>query len=343
VVRPGLRPLGRTGLPISEVGFGAAPLGNLYAPVPDDEARSTLARAIDAGLAYIDTAPLYGFGLSERRVGDAVRAAAGVLVSTKVGRLLAPAEAQAGVRQGFASPMPFETRFDYSYDGVMRSWEDSLQRLGLAKVDILYIHDIGRLTHGDAHERHWNDLTRGGGLRALQALRAGGQVRAIGAGVNEIEVCLDLLGEAQLDVVLLAGRYTLLEQTALETLLPACAAAKVSIVVGGPYNSGVLATGVSAGAAARYDYAPPSREVVERVARLQVLCERHGVPLGAAALQFPLAHPQVVSVIPGLASERQVEETIERLSVSIPGELWRELKSEGLLSAEAPTPVSPAE
>ena len=336
--------IGKTGLQISPIGFGAAPLGNLYAPLDDQTARETGEAAIDAGLRYVDTAPYYGFGLSERRVGDIVRGRDPVVVSTKVGRLLVP---DADVRDdrersGFRSAMPFRAVFDYGYDAIMRSFEASLHRMGLARVDLLYIHDIGRLTHGDAHAHHWRQLVDGGGLRALETLRADGAIAGFGVGVNEIAVCLELMAETQLDAILLAGRYTLLEQEALDALLPACAAAGTSIVVGGPYNSGILATGVGGPGPHRYDYGPAPRDVIAKVAAIETVATRHDVALAAAALRFPLAHPQVASVIPGLDSPQRVREAAAFHAAVIPHDFWRELKAEGLLRADAPTPADAA-
>src|SRR6266702_3496677 len=296
------RSIGKTALHVTELGFGAAPLGNLYQTVSDCDARDTAIAAIEAGIAYFDTAPYYGFGLSERRVGDALRGHDGIVLSSKVGRLLKADTTLRGSaeRHGFCSPLPFDAEFDYSFEGVMASWEASKQRLGLARIDILYVHDIGSLTHGDRHEMTFRQLTDGGGFRALDQLRSMGAIQAFGLGVNEIAICLEILKQVNLDVILLAGRYTLLEQSALDALLPACGRSGTSIVVGGPYNSGILATGTRHGGTLHYDYGIAPQAVVARVRRLEMHCERHGVPLAAAALQFPLAHPQVASVIPGL-------------------------------------------
>jgi D-threo-aldose 1-dehydrogenase len=340
--RVALRPLGRTGLSVPELGFGAAPLGNLYRTISDAEAHDALDAALAAGLGYVDTAPYYGFGLSERRVGDAVRPHKDVIVSTKVGRLLQPVAGAfdpGAERNGFRSPMPFEPVFDYTHDGVLRSYEASLQRLGLAQVDILYVHDIGRETHGAGHAARMAQLLGGGGLHALRRLREQGSVRAIGIGVNEIEICLDLMDRVELDVILLAGRYTLLEQNALDVLLPRCQASGTSVVIGGPYNSGILATG-SLAALPHYNYAPAPDPVIERVRRLHQVCAAHGVLLGAAALQFVLAHPAVASVIPGLANGHEVRETVARAHAPIPAALWAELKAERLIHPQAPTPAA---
>jgi D-threo-aldose 1-dehydrogenase len=232
--------------------------------------------------------------------------------------------------------MPFEPVFDYSYDAVMRSFQESLQRLGLARIDLLYIHDIGRMTHGGENAFRMAELTGGGGLKALEELRAAGVIGGFGMGVNEIEACLEVMAHARLDAILLAGRYTLLEQAPLDALFPACEAAGTAIVIGGPFNSGILAVGSKGGATFNYEAAP--RAVVERVAALEAVCAAQGVPLPAAALQFPLAHPLVASVIPGLDSPARVEQALAWYHTPIPPALWAALKAKGLLRAEAPTP-----
>ena len=335
------RRIGRTELAVTELGFGAASMGNLYAPVSDEDACATIAAALDAGVGYFDTAPYYGFGLSERRIGDALRTASRAALSTKVGRLLVrdPGVTDSRERHGFCSPMPFKPVFDYRHDAILRSFEDSLQRLGLARVDIVYVHDIGRLTHGDMADHYMEQLTAGGGLRALERLREQKLIGGFGIGVNEVEVCLDILGRAHLDVILLAGRYTLLEQGALAELFPLCEARGVSVVIGGAYNSGILATGASGPGPLYYNYAPAPPEIAERVRRIEAICARHDVPIAAAALQFPLAHPVIASVIPGLGSVRHVGETLELYRSKIPPQLWADLRTEGLIAESAPIPA----
>lgn len=336
-----LRELGTTGLKVTELGFGSAPLGNLFRPLADETAQATLAAAETAGFGYYDTAPFYGFGLSERRLGDALRTRKDIVVSTKVGRLLKPVRGpvdQATVRHGYATPMPFEPVYDYSYDAVMRSYEASLQRLGLSRIDILYIHDIGRLTHGGQNAAHMAELTRGGGLKALEELREGGAIAGFGMGVNEVEACLEVMEHARLDVILLAGRYTLLEQTPLDELFVLCEKVGTAIVIGGPYNSGILAVGTKTRAPLYYNYEPAPAQVVDRVRRIEAVCDRHGVPLAAAALQFPLAHKLVASVIPGLDSPERVSQTIALYRHEIPPVLWQDLVQEGLVRADAPLP-----
>jgi D-threo-aldose 1-dehydrogenase len=334
------RRLGRTEIGVTTLGLGLAPLGNLYQAVSDEEARNTLDTAIKHGIRYFDTAPYYGFGLSERRAGDALRGKPEVVISTKAGRLLKPiADIDTSAeRCGFVSPMPFEPVYDYSYDGILRSHEQSLQRLGLGRIDVLLIHDIGKLTHGERHGERLAQLTEGGGLKALHRLREEKAVSAIGIGVNEIDICLELMSRAELDVLLLAGRYTLLEQGAIDELLPRCTASGVSLVIGGPFNSGILATGATAADPPRYNYGPAPAEVRERVRRLEAVCRSHAVSLPAAALQFPLAHPAVAAVIPGFANAEEVRTGVERFLMPIPDGLWADLQTESLIDPRAPIP-----
>lgn len=335
------RRLGRTDLLVSELGFGAASLGNLYQSVSDAEARATLETAWAAGLRYFDTAPYYGFGLSERRVGDVLRSMDrnGFVLSTKVGRLLSPAPhiTHARERHGFHSPMPFEPVYDYSYDGVMRSFEDSLQRLGLSRIDVLFVHDIGAVTHGVAN-RELFKICMDGGYRALDELRTKGLVGAIGLGVNEWEVCEAAMEHGRFDCFLLAGRYTLLEQSSLDSFIPKCEKHGATLVIGGAYNSGILATGTRTSSVPYYNYAPASEAIIERVRRIEAVCEAYGVTLAAAALQFPLAHPIVSSVIPGLGSARRVAQTMNLFDEPIEPAFWQELKKQKLLREDAPTP-----
>lgn len=335
------RQIGKTKLHVSELGFGAATFGNLYRPMADSDAEESINKAMELGLNQFDTAPYYGFGLSERRVGNALRKydSNDYVLSTKVGRILEPC-GKAEDKYGFCSPMPFEPKYDYSYDGIMRSFEHSIQRLGLSKIDILYMHDIGRATHGDDHERLFK-IAMEGGYKAMDELRSQGLVSAIGLGVNEYEVCEQAMDHGYFDCFLLAGRYTLLEQKALESFLPRCIKENSSIVLGGPYNSGILATGVRReGVVPHYNYEPASKEVFATVARIEDICERFDVPLAAAALQFPLAHPAVVSVIPGLSSASRVETTIAQMQFKIPTDFWLALQEAGLLYPDVPVPLT---
>jgi D-threo-aldose 1-dehydrogenase len=304
----------------------------------EDEAVATVGAAWEAGLRYFDTAPLYGHGLSEQRIGRALagRPRSEFLVSTKVGRRLepcAPGDERAGIYKGVP---PLQVVFDYTGDGVLRSLEASLARLGLDRVDIVYVHDLERRTHGSegAYEARWRELTSGGGWRALAELRGSGAVGAIGLGVNETAACERFLAELDPDLFLLAGRYTLLEQAPLAGLLPACEERGVGIVIGGPFNSGVLAR-----RGGSYDYADAPPDVLARVERLTAVCERFAVPLPAAALQFAAAHPAVVSVIPGAQSAGEMEANVALMDVAIPSALWIALKDAGLIDPSAPTPA----
>jgi D-threo-aldose 1-dehydrogenase len=334
------RELGNTGLEVSELGFGGAAIGNLYRELADDEASAAVRESFAAGVRYFDTAPFYGFGLSEVRLGHALQGAQSLpVISTKVGRRLVPTgpqDASVG-REGYFSPRPFAPVFDYGYESVMRSHAESLERLKVARIDILLCHDIGRMTHGAAHAARVAEFLEGG-YRAMRELRDAGAVRAIGLGVNEWEICVELLAACELDCILLAGRYTLLEQPALETLLPLCEQRRASIICGGPFNSGILAAGSRAGAQTHYNYAAPPPAVLERVGRLEQLCEDFSVPLQAAALQFPLGHPQIASVVAGCANGAEARNCAAMYSHPIPPAFWRALRERGLVDGRAPLP-----
>lgn len=329
---------------LGKLAFGAASIGNLYRAVPDDQAREVVTRAWDAGVRYFDTAPHYGFGLSEKRLGAALAEldpAQTAIVSTKIGRRLDPVSDAnlTAMRQAFVSPEPFESVFDYSYDAVMRSYEGSLKRLRRDRIDILYAHDIGAFAHGAAHPRLFAGFM-GGGYRAMLELRDSGAVGAIGLGVNEVAVCLEMLGVGDIDLIMLAGRYTLLEQDPLDDLFPLCAQRGVRLVIAGPYNSGILAKGVRhGGAIPNFNYAPAPLAIVERVGAIEDICARHGVPLAAAALQFPFAHPQVASVVPGMGSVGQVDDALALMAQGIPVALWEELRDTGMIRRDAPVPA----
>jgi len=326
------RQIGATGLLVSTLGFGGAPIGGLLRPAPPDAAAQALRRGLDAGIGYVDTAPYYGFGQSERLVGDVLRGRDCVL-STKVGRLLRPGAHPRPLDLGWRDPLPFHPVFDYSFDGILRSVDDSLQRLGVERIDMLLVHDIGEMTHGrEAGGRHFAQL-RDGGYRALERLRAIGAVQAIGLGVNEAEVCMQAMAIGDWDAFLLAGRYTLLEQAPLDNLMPACAAANIAVIIGGPFNSGVLVGGDT------WNYAAIPAEVQTRTAALRQVAAEHGVPLPAAALQFPLAHPAVASVIPGMRDPGQLAQVLDWTRARIPTEFWADLKQRNLLHAESPLPA----
>lgn len=339
------RPVGDTGLHLTELGFGAASLGNLGRRIDDQTAHAAVAAGLAAGVRFFDTAPYYGRGLSERRLGDGLRGHhdQATVVTTKVGRLLVPDASFASdeEREGFLSPMPFRVAYDYSRDGILRSAEASLHRLGLDRVDMLFVHDIGRRSLGDAHPRHWHQLTREGGFDALVSLREQGVIRAFGLGVNEVEVCLDAIHVAPLDVLLLANRYTLLEQTPLETLFPLCMAKGIAVIAGAPFNSGILATGTRGDSPPIYDYAPAPASVIERVRRIEAIADAWHIPLAAAALQFPLLHPCILSVLPGVADRPRMEQTLASFRLAIPDAFWRDLADQGLIRPDS-VPTVPA-
>ena len=327
-------------LQFTELGFGGAPLGNLYRPMTEKEARLMLEAVWATGCRYFDTAPLYGLGLSETRLNGFLRPKprGSYLISTKVGRLLDLSEPQERTRPDafFETPSRRE-RFDYSYDGVMRSLEFSLERLGLDRLDIVYCHDVDVSTHGskEASDARIKEFMTGG-YKALDKLRASGAVKAIGAGVNEWEITEKLARAGDFDIFLLAGRYTLLEQGALQSFLPLCVEKNIAVVIGGPFNSGILATGVKADA--HYNYGPAPEEVKDRVRRIQQICKSFKVALPEAALRFPLGHPAVVSVIAGAQRASEVARNAAMMRAKLPAALWRTLKAEKLLREDAPTP-----
>lgn len=323
--------IGTTDLMVSTLGLGGATLAGIFRPANEADARATIAMARAGGITYFDTAPFYGHGLSERLFGDGLRGANDLTLSSKVGRILAPGPAPDP--GAWASPLPFTPIFDYSYDGIMRSFEASLHRLGLDHIDILYMHDIGTLTHGNQAGPDLFETAMSGGYRALEELRSSGTIKAIGLGVNETEVCLAALQRGDWDVFLLAGRYTLLEQDPLDTLLPACKKFGTDIVVGGPFNSGVLVGGDT------FDYGQIPTEIVTRTKTITQICKAHNVPLPAAALQFPLAHPVVKCVLPGPRSPSELSTIFDWWQCDIPAGFWSDLKSQGLLRPDAPVPA----
>ena len=338
------RDLGTTGVRVTEMGLGCGPLvGFAGCPVDDDTAHATLSTAWDAGVRYFDTAPWYGLGMSEHRVGRFLRSKprSSYVLSTKVGRLVSRPAKPASFRPTafWANALPFEWRFDYRRDAVLRSYEDSLQRLGVNRTNLVLIHDIELGAHGSAEalEARFDELDGGGGFGALEELRASGSIDAIGIGLNQAEAVRPFLERFDVDVVLLAGCYTLLESSALEEALPTCAERGISVVAGGVFNSGILATGIVPDAT--FDYRVASPEIVERVRRLIEVCKRHGVELGAAALRFPLAHDAVVAVIPGAATPGEVRENAAHLAQAIPDEFWVDLQREALLPLDVPVPI----
>ena len=333
------RALGRSGVEVTIMGFGGAPLGNMYQAFSDAQARATVEACYDTGIRYFDTAPLYGFGLSEHRLGEALRGRSRdeLVLSTKVGRLLKAGDPATLDHGQFKVSLPFAQVYDYSYDGVMRSLEDSLQRLGTWRIDILLVHDLDVWTHKSEEARRTRvEEFMAGGYRAMIKLRDEGAVRAIGAGANETAACQDLAERGDFDCFLLAGRYTLLEQAPLDEFLPLCERRRIALIIGGAYNTGILATGAVPGAYFQYAPAPP--EIMERVRRIETVCARHRVRLPTAALQFPLGHRAVATVIPGTRSPAEVAQNVEIFAPDIPADFWAELKHEGLLRADAPTP-----
>lgn len=307
---------GATGL-----GFGGAPLGNLYEPVDEAAALGAVAAAWQAGIRYFDTAPLYGHGLSETRLGRVLGALprGEYCLSTKVGRLLEPVVDPGREQSGYVAGLPFRARYDYSAAGTLRSLEDSLRRLRTDRIDIVFIHDIDRATHG-AHQPRRFAEAMDGAYPALARLRAEGVIGAIGLGVNEWQVCADALAHGDFDCFMLAGRYTLLDQSARAQLLPLCDARGVRLVLGGAYNSGILATGAVAGA--RYDYRPADAAILDRTRALQAVCDAYGVPLRAAALRFALDCPQASAVVMGARSPAEVADNIAMARWDIPAGLW---------------------
>jgi D-threo-aldose 1-dehydrogenase len=329
------RVLGRAGIEMTTLGFGSTGLGNLYKAQSEDGAMATVAEAYATGISYFDTAPLYGFGLAELRVGAALRQLGQkVVLSTKAGWRLH----RRGAEDGPGSPAdslfdragPFVPRIDYSYDGIMRSFEDSLQRLGTDRVDILLLHDCDRRNHGEDGYRQRFREAMDGAHKALVALREQGAVRAIGAGLNEWQACEDFANAGDFDCFLLAGRFSLIDQSGAVSLLPLCLRKGIGIILGGPYNSGILATGAVPGA--MYDYAPASDEILAKVRRIEAICARHATPLRAAALQFPLSHQAITTIIPGARDPAEVAENLKLFTRPIPAALWQELRAEGLLA-----------
>ncbi len=328
------RRVGRTAVHVTSLGLGTATMGGSRINVTRTEGEAMVRAAWNAGVRYVDTAPFYGVGAAEHRVGDAMRDRPRDewVLSTKVGRLLRPGMPQGGLTDGRMAPMPFHVVYDYSRDGIMRSVEDSYQRLGLAKIDMLFVHDIGVYQHGvEGNAPHMKSL-RDSGYRALEELKRSGTVGAIGIGVNEKEVLIEALGFGDWDAFLLAGRYTLLEQGPLDDLLPMCVRRGTSIVVGGPLNSGILAGRDT------WNYATAPADIVARVKQIEAVCDAHRVALAAAALQFPLAHPAVCAVIPGPRTAAEFDANLELLATKIPHALWSDLRDAGLLHPQAPTP-----
>jgi D-threo-aldose 1-dehydrogenase len=327
----------RRGMP----GLGGAPLGNLFRAMSDGDAVALLRHAYDAGVRYFDTAPHYGQGLSERRLGSALRdlPRETFLLSTKVGRLLTPSSDAPSSQNGYVEVLPFVTHFDYTRDGVRRSLDASLQRMRLSRVDFVFVHDIDARTHGEAFAARFRDLLDGA-LPGLAEMKAAGMVGGYGLGVNEVDICEDTLRHADLDAILLAGRYTLADQSALPSLLPACERRGVDIVLGGPFNSGILASGARPrdGSVPYFNYARAAAAVITRVAEIEDVCAAFAVPLKAAALQFPTGHPAISCVLPGARSIAEFDNNAAMAKFPIPPAFWQALRERSLVDPSAPLP-----
>jgi D-threo-aldose 1-dehydrogenase len=336
------RQIGRRDLQVTGLALGTAPLGGLYRDLSDEEAEAAIEAAWQAGVRFFDTAPHYGHTRAEHRLGHILRRypRSEYVLCTKTGRRFVPRTRPYDGSEGWINPLPFEAIYDYTHDGILRSFEDSQMRLGVVDIDVLLIHDIGVVTHGERNAHYWQQLTSGGGFRALDELRSAGTVKAVGLGVNESQAVLDVMATFDIDCALLAGRYTLLEQAPLADLLPACEQRGVSILLGGAFNSGILARGIEGDL--KFNYGDAPREIIEHVAKLQAVCSAHGVPLAAAALQFPYAHPAVATVLTGARSADEVRENVASFELPIPPALWQALRDEGLLDPRAPLPVDAA-
>ncbi|MGV4793263.1 aldo/keto reductase [Rhizobium sp. F40D2] len=320
------RRIGKTKLEVTEISFGAAALGGLYRACPREQAMDTLQAAWDSGIRYFDVAPWYGLGLAERRVGDFLRDQpdGSYVLSTKVGRLLRPVPTGTVPDYSYVDPLSFDADYDYSYDGIMRSVEFSHARLGLNRIDILYVHDIGVYTHGAAKNAVYQKQLFDSGIKALEELKTSGAISAFGLGVNEVPVCLDVMRNADLDCILMAGRYTLLDRSAVAELLPLCRQNGTSLVVGGVFNSGILATGPVPGS--HFDYMPADDEVLAKVGAMEAIAKRHGLPLAAPALQFPLLEPIVASVLIGTAKPSSLTRNMEIVEPRIADEIYAEFE-----------------
>jgi D-threo-aldose 1-dehydrogenase len=335
------RTLGSTGVEVTQLGLGGASIGELFVRVPEIDSFQAIRAAWDAGIRYFDTAPWYGRGLSELRMGAGLRGEArgAYTLSSKIGRWLrAPSDPESFSTSPWLGGSPNEVVFDYSYDGIMRGFEQSQQRLGITRLDVAWVHDLDHLYHGTGEKLafHFGQLAASG-WRAVDELKAAGLVRAVGAGINDLGLIPRFLDLVPVDAFLVAMPYTLLDQAVLEHEFPACEARGIGFVIGSPFASGILAKGDTPDA--KYAYAEPSDQIRARVRRIQAVCERHGVPLAAAALQFPLGHAFVAAVIPGASRPSQVERNVALFAHPIQPDLWAELKHEGLLREDAPVPA----
>ncbi len=326
------RQVAKTGVEITELGIGSASMAALNVEVPDQQARDAITAALDGGVNYIDTAPQYGYGRAEHLVGDALRdRRKEAVLGTKVGRLLRP-NVSGENRSNWVKPFPFTEDYSYTYDSIMRSYEDSLQRLGLATIDMLFVHDIGEMTHGKERNAYlWEGFTKGGGVRALQELKASGAVKALGFGVNEFKVLEDAMEVGDWDAFVLAGRYTLLEQTSLD-FLAKCQQRGISIIAAAPFNGGALMGNKT------WNYSAAPQHIVDRVRQLEQFCADHNIPIGAAALQFALTHPTVVSILVGPKSPAETNSNLAWWNVDIPASFWSDLAAAKLVAPGTPLP-----
>ena len=334
--------IGNQGLEVTQLGLGGTSYANMYSAVSEGVAVDTITSAFDAGIRYFDTAPLYGFGLSETRLGAGLGQLdrAECVVSSKVGYTLVPSGTSEPPVEVFVDTPPLASAFDYSRDAILRSLDESLECLNLSRIDLVYVHDPDRCISIDLNfdpnqetdYRQVLDET----FPALAELRGQGVIGAIGVGINQWQMLCDFARAGDFDCFLLAGRYTLLEQNSVTELLPLCQEKQIRIVVGGPYNSGILASGPVDGA--YYNYAVAPRDVMKKTGEIEAVCRRHGVALAAAALQFPFGHPSVVAVIPGARSVAELEENVVHFETEIPSQMWQELRALGLLHPQAPLP-----
>lgn len=331
------RILGKTGIETTALGFGTAPLGDLYARADEATAIATIEAALRAGMGLVDSSPLYGHGLAELRLGAALRRvpSAKPVLSTKVGRVTDPF-ATRGDGSGYVGGLPHGARFDYSHDGALRSLEQSMLRLGVDRIDVALIHDLNIATHGEALDARFEEA-RNGAFKALARLRDEKVVRGVGVGVNDWEMCVRFARATDIDCVLLAGRYSLLEQPAAAEFLPLALERKIGVILGGVFNSGILATGPVPGATYNYRPAPPN--ILARVAKIETVCRAHGVLLRDAAQRFPLAHPAVSCLVLGAVKPDEVASQLASFAKPIPAALWADLKNEGLLARDCPVPA----
>lgn len=333
--------LGRTSISLTQIGLGCAPIGDLFVTMTEENAQEILQTSWDKGIRYFDTSPFYGHGKSEHRLGHFLRGKhrQEFVVSTKVGRILQPTKRKCDVNGGdWSDPLPFNLQFDYSYDGIMRSYEDSLQRLGLGSIELLIIHDLDLLHHPPERMAALQIELATSGWRALENLRSSGAIEGIGAGINSVGLIPRFLDLLDLDFFLLAQDYNLLDHNVLDRDFPLCEDAKVAIIVGASFASGILATGNKNNS--KYRYGDPPPDVVKKIDLMEKICDSYRVDLATVALHFPLANPLVSAIVPGANLPEHVASNVERLNYHVPSDLWMEFKNNGLLRTDAPVPNS---